>query len=94
MDNRGVKSLTFHKLLHFKEADVVLIQELINKAHTSLIPQWAQTHPPSLLTDLNIIQYHPFQIAVLIQFNRWSKIRSNWQSQRARFVMKWLKELR
>jgi hypothetical protein len=37
MDNRGAKSLTFHKLLHFKEADVVLIQELISKAHTSHI---------------------------------------------------------
>jgi hypothetical protein len=39
MGNSGAKSLTFHKLLHFKEADVVLIQELRSKAHTSQIPQ-------------------------------------------------------
>jgi hypothetical protein len=73
MGNRGAKSLTFHKLLHFKFTGVVLIQELRSKVHTShILPRWTQTYPPDLLTDLNIIPDHPFQIAVLIQFNRWS----------------------
>jgi hypothetical protein len=34
MGNRRAKSSTFHKLLHLKEADVDLIQELRSKAHT------------------------------------------------------------
>jgi hypothetical protein len=42
MDNRGAKSLTFHKLLHFKETDVDLIQELKSKDHTlHIFPHFA-----------------------------------------------------
>jgi hypothetical protein len=52
MDNRGVKSLTFHKLLHFKEADAVLIQELRSKVHTSQILPQMDSDTSSRFTDL------------------------------------------